>query len=84
MKLAICGIDCDACKYAAERDCPGCQACEGKMFWGTCDLYACASEKGHAHCGLCAEFPCQTLNEYAAAENPERIDNLRKLRGAIQ
>ncbi|MDR2515207.1 MAG: DUF3795 domain-containing protein [Christensenellaceae bacterium] len=78
MKLSVCGIDCDACRFASERNCPGCRAQEGKPFWGSCALYACAAEKGLPHCGKCGEFPCSTLREWASAENPERIDNLRK------
>ena len=79
-RYSVCGIDCSACKFRTEQSCPGCQAVEGKPFWGECDLYRCNGEKGQEHCGKCAQFPCETLKEWAAEENGERIDNLRKLK----
>ena len=79
MNYAICGIDCDTCKFKTERDCPGCRANEGQPFWGTCDLYACCHAKHLRHCGQCDAFPCDTLKQWAESENPERIDNLRNL-----
>ena len=32
--FSICGIDCDACRFAAEQGCKGCQAEQGQVFWG--------------------------------------------------
>ena len=74
-----CGINCDTCQVGKERNCPGCKAIKGEVFWGKCDLYHCSAEKGLSHCGKCERFPCETLKEWAKTENPERIDNLRKL-----
>jgi len=82
MNLSICGIDCDICKYKEESGCKGCRivAPKGECIWGgRCELYDCATEKGLEHCGLCEEFPCAKLQEWASGENPERIDNLKKL-----
>ena len=79
--ISICGIDCDACKYREEKGCKGCRANEGAIFWGACDLYKCCISKNLAHCGVCADFPCSMLQEWASSENPERIDNLRRLVG---
>ena len=76
---SICGIDCDSCKFKVEQGCKGCKTIEGRVFWGECDLYKCNAEKGQEHCGKCAQFPCDTLKEWAASENSERIDNLRNL-----
>lgn len=76
---SICGIDCDACGFAAEQGCKGCQAEQGQVFWGECELYQCNAEKQQEHCGKCAQFPCAKLQEWASGENPERIDNLRNL-----
>jgi len=79
---SICGIDCDICKYKEENGCKGCRICapKGECIWGgRCELYDCATEKNLPHCGLCSDFPCAKLKEWAASENPERIDNLRKL-----
>jgi len=77
--FSICGIDCDSCKYKEESGCAGCRANKGQIFWGSCDLYRCCAEKGLEHCGHCDEFPCAMLREWASGENPERIENLRKL-----
>ncbi|MDD4773267.1 MAG: DUF3795 domain-containing protein [Eubacteriales bacterium] len=82
MKLSSCGIDCDACEIGTEKGCRGCFAIKGQPFWAneeTCELYACAAEKSIPHCGGCGLFPCAMLEEWAAGENGERIDNLRKL-----
>ncbi len=79
MNLSSCGLDCVACKFTVEQNCPGCHAQKGNPFWGKCDLYTCASDKGHSHCGKCGEFPCEMLQEWAANEGTERIDNLRVL-----
>lgn len=68
MRLSSCGIDCDACKYKSERACKGCNEIDGKPFWGDCDLYACAKEKAHDHCGQCDDFACKKLEEWAASE----------------
>ena len=76
---SVCGIDCEICKYKDENGCKGCRVNEGKIFWGECDLYKCCKSKSLAHCGLCSEFPCTTLKEWASGENPERIDNLKML-----
>jgi hypothetical protein len=86
MKLSSCGIDCDACKFTVEQNCPGCHAVEGKPFWssdGVCDLYACASGKQLHNCGKCGEFACGMLTEWAANENGDRIENLRNADTAI-
>lgn len=79
MKLSVCGIDCETCKYKTEMNCGGCTAKECKVFWGECELYQCCVQKGHKHCGQCKDFPCAKLQEWASQENPERIDNLRAL-----
>ena len=79
MRLSVCGIDCEICKYREEMNCGGCTAKECKVFWGECELYQCCIQKGHEHCGQCQQFPCEKLQEWASKENPERIDNLRAI-----
>ena len=76
---SICGIDCSTCKFKTEQDCKGCKENKGKVFWGECKLYQCNLKKNQAHCGKCEQFPCNMLKEWASSENPERIENLRKL-----
>ena len=61
-----CGTVCDDCEYfkgEKEPKCPGCEALEGKPFWGSCQTYACVQEHGVEHCGVCGEFPCDRFIE---------------------
>jgi len=79
---ARCGLDCVACEYREKMNCPGCIAAGGKMFWGECPVAACASGKGHVHCGHCAEFVCPTLHRFAydpeQGDDGQRIASLRE------
>jgi len=88
MNLSVCGIDCAACPFTVEKNCPGCRARQGRPFWGECGLYDCAAEKAVPHCGACGAFPCKKLKEAHEAENPDgngiEIENLRKLGGLPQ
>jgi hypothetical protein len=76
--MARCGIDCEACKYREQMNCPGCPATGGKPFWGECQVARCCIGKGHEHCGQCAEFPCELLKKFAY--DPEQGDNGRRIR----
>ena len=84
MNISVCGIDCDACKYKEEQNCPGCRAHKGRPFWGECNhLYDCVVAKNLPHCGKCEDFPCQELIDVHKSENPDgngiEIENLRAL-----
>ena len=79
MAFSKCGIDCEKCKFKLSEECKGCRENKGVIFWGECDLYKCLSEKNLDHCAECKNFPCDTLKEWSSSENPERIDNLKKL-----
>ena len=45
-------------------------------------LKACSEGKGYAHCGQCAEFPCELLKQFAYDEKQgdggKRIDQCRR------
>jgi Protein of unknown function (DUF3795) len=75
--IAMCGAYCGSCDWKSKTNCPGCQACKGDMFFGTCDVAKCCVEKGLLHCGLCPDLPCATLQ--AAFDNPEHGDNGERL-----
>lgn len=64
----VCGLICDICSWfkgEKEPKCPGCSAVEGKPFWGACQAHQCAQEHQVEHCGVCKEFPCETMiNQY--------------------
>lgn len=44
-----------------------------------CPIHKCAREHKVQFCGLCEEFPCDKLKEWVSSENPERIDNLKRI-----
>jgi hypothetical protein len=75
-----CGLKCCECDYKEMTGCKGCLT--GDPFWGTCRLAACCADKGHAHCGLCAQVPCELFKEFAYDEeqgnNGQRIKNLKE------
>jgi hypothetical protein len=70
---AFCGI----CEWRDRTHCPGCQANQGKMFWGQCAVATCSGAKGYQHCGFCPELPCQVLQH--AFNNPEHGDSGERL-----
>ncbi len=47
------------------------------MFYGTCEVAKCCSEKNLAHCGLCGDVPCKRLK--AVFGHPEHGDNGERL-----
>jgi len=76
-QVACCGTYCGDCTWKAKTGCTGCKAAGGEMFWGECAVARCAISKGHAHCGLCGDLPCATLQ--AAFDHPEHGDNGERL-----
>jgi len=70
---SVCGIDCDTCKFKKEQNCKGCKVIKGKVFCVTLRLIG-----RIASCAACAPL-FLGLKKWASSENPERIDNLRKL-----
>lgn len=75
--MGRCGFYCEPCVCGSEQGCGGCQAMEGKLFWGECLVARCSIAKGYAHCGECEEMPCEALKE--VAYHPEDGDNGRRL-----
>ncbi|GFZ29816.1 hypothetical protein CSC2_03420 [Clostridium zeae] len=72
-----CGTYCATCDWKEKMNCPGCQSCHGKPFWGECAVANCSIEKGHCHCGHCSKLPCDKLQ--AAFDNEEHGDNGERL-----
>lgn len=81
---AFCGLRCDDCSFREATNCPGCRTAKGQLFWGPCALAQCCLEKGHDHCGQCADFPCEQLRAFSYdaehGDNGARIRNLESLR----
>ena len=59
-----CGLLCGECRFHTESGCRGCVYIENP-FWGKCPVKSCCEEKGLAHCGLCPQFPCELLRQFA-------------------
>ncbi len=79
--IGRCGTYCGVCEWKDSTGCPGCQACQGKPFWGTCSVAVCSVEKEIKHCGHCIEVPCDRLNAAfntpGYEDNGERLTNLK-------
>ena len=74
-----CGTDCNACQFKEPFNCGGCDKQNGQIFWGECDIFKCASDKGFDHCGKCPKLPCTELTEFIEnGHNPNRLSNLIK------
>ncbi|MFW9923903.1 MAG: DUF3795 domain-containing protein, partial [Candidatus Thorarchaeota archaeon] len=61
---APCGLICDECPWfnnKMEENCPGCLNKKGKPFWGECEVYQCNEMQKSEFCGLCQDFPCETI-----------------------
>ena len=60
-----CGLCCSSCEYREKMNCKGCVLMT-KPFWGdVCSVKSCCEEKKHEHCGLCPDFPCDLLKQFA-------------------
>lgn len=62
-----CGCVCSECAYKDQMGCKGCLNIDNP-FWGVCPMKACCEDKKLNHCGLCDEFPCGLLNQFAYDE----------------
>lgn len=65
MAESRCGILCGECEY---RNQPGCMGCTQitKPFWSeSCPVKNCCEGKNLEHCGLCGDFPCALLQQFA-------------------
>lgn len=67
--------------------CKGCLGDRTVQWSGNCDIRRCCTEeKGLAHCGECADFPCARLNEWAASggHHTAALENLKRIRDRIE
>lgn len=77
-----CGILCGECGYKEKMNCGGCVNIT-KPFWGeSCPVKDCCEGKAIEHCGLCDDFPCDLLNQFAydkeQGDDGKRIEQCRK------
>lgn len=76
-----CGILCSQCEYREQMNCAGCANIE-KPFWGECSVKACCEDKKNDHCGVCSEFSCKMLHDFAfdkeQGDDGARIEQCKK------
>ena len=63
-----CGLDCTRCEWKAPCNCQGCVSSKGFAFHckeEPCPIADCAIHKKVPFCGVCKDFPCQLLINYA-------------------
>ncbi len=77
-----CGLKCSECEYRVKMKCKGCIHID-KPFWGeSCLIKKCCENKSLNHCGLCIQFPCEVLKQFAYDEkqgdNGQRIEQCKK------
>lgn len=58
MAESRCGLLCSECEGREEAQCKGCDSMKTPFWSGECGVKSCAEKKGLAHCGQCADFPC--------------------------
>ncbi len=59
--MSVCGTDCPECYCYAEKMCPGCNECAGRVFHCggvECAIYHCCKDHGFGDCGECDGVPC--------------------------
>jgi hypothetical protein len=76
-QVAMCGDYCAECAWSEKMGCRGCQQAKGSVFWGTCRIATCCTEKGFLHCGECPDVPCEVLQE--GFDHPEHGDKGERL-----
>lgn len=69
-----CGLHCTDCAWKESAGCGGCIESEGHPFHGECPIALCCQNRGHLHCGQCADLPCEKLYAYSYLD-PEHGDN---------
>jgi hypothetical protein len=77
-----CGILCAECPDRAQMKCDKCININ-KPFWGdSCPVKDCCESKNLDHCGLCGDFPCDLLNQFAYdkehGDNGARVEQCKK------
>ncbi len=85
MKLAPCGIDCDACSLKP-KECDGCHAESDHLWHADCGKRVCCLfQRKLDNCSLCTDFPCRQILDFEADKYPHHraaIKRLREMRAA--
>jgi hypothetical protein len=75
--IGRCGAYCGIYKWREKTNCPGCQSCNGTLFWEECTIARYSLDKGLKHCGFCPALPCETLQ--GAFDHPDHGDHGERL-----
>lgn len=82
MVESICGILCSQCHYREQMNCKGCVHIEKPFGGESCPIKSCCERKKHEHCGLCPDFPCALLQQFAydneQGDDGKRIEQCKK------
>jgi len=82
-RITACGECCDGCQKKQDGRCPGCIGADGRVpEWaesGRCKVHACTREHGVQFCGLCAEYPCDRMEELVSW-NPDIQEQMTALK----
>ena len=70
----------DKAKEAELEACPGCRGESAANGDDPCEIRSCARARGLAHCGLCADFPCDCIALFAGDGAPHHADTVANLR----
>ncbi len=80
--ITACGECCVGCKKKDEGSCGGCIEtdgyCEEWTQTGRCPVHSCARRHNVQFCGLCSEFPCNSLTQ-KISWNKNIVEHLSKL-----
>ena len=69
--------------YLKEQELSLCPGCRADVDNDGCAIKNCASGRGFAHCGECADYPCAEITRFAGDGIPhhaEIVDNLEALK----
>lgn len=79
--ISCCGVVCSECQYYP-NECKGCPTIKGQVFWleytggKVCEIYECCVQmKKLAHCGKCANLPCDRFDGIDPTKTQEENDN---------
>ncbi len=80
MKLAPCGIDCDACQLKPEQ-CDGCHAESNHLWCSDCNIRVCCIFKHKLdNCSQCNDFPCKNTTDFENDHYVHHTHAVTKLR----
>ncbi len=81
--ISVCGLNCARCGLLASNDCGGCRGSLEQHWSPDCEFLSCARDRGHAYCFQCGDFPCDSLETFAADGHGHHrltVENMKRMR----